>query len=181
MTGPLVVLAIASVAAGLLNLPADFIVGKDLLGHALTGTPDAPCWFPAVKPEAFHWSVAIGGTIAALVGIFVAYMFHQSKAWSIDAFVAKIGPFHRLVSNRYYIDDIYLWIVKNIQQRIADFCDVVEKYILKGLIMDTGVAGGSQWFGRQVRLPLDGHLHSYVSLALVGVLFVVVLVLSVLR
>ena len=33
--------------------------------------------------------------------------------------VARIAPFHRLVSNRYYIDDLYLWIVKNIQQRIA--------------------------------------------------------------
>ena len=94
---------------------------------------------------------------------------------SIDAFVAAIKPVHTLIVNKYYFDAIYLWIVKYIQQSIADACAWFEnKVLVNGIVK--GVSDLTKWFGGQIRLLLVGHLHTYVTLALGGVFFVLALV-----
>ncbi|MCG3135108.1 MAG: NAD(P)H-quinone oxidoreductase subunit 2, chloroplastic [Planctomycetes bacterium] len=180
MRGPLVVLAALSVVAGLLNIPAPLAAHGAHLEHWLMGTAakPGPSWFPEAPPEVFHWDVAIGGTIAALLGIFIAWKFHgAAKSWSVDRFVAGIGPVHGWVERKWFFDDIYLFLVKRVQQPIADFCGFVEKRFLKEIVVD-GIAVVSHWFGRQIRLLLDGHLHTYVTMALIGVLYLFVMLFA---
>lgn len=178
MTFPLMYLAALSVLAGLLNLPPD-IVGHGLGGkleHWLVGSQSAPSWFPGVPAEHFHWHVAGMGTAAAVLGWWIARNFYGTKSWDVEAFAGRWRGVHTLLLKRYYVDDVYLWIVANVQQGIAHACNFVEQWILKGLLAD-GSARVTQWFGAQVRLPLDGHLHSYVTVALAGVLFTAVVLL----
>lgn len=187
MTVPLVVLAVLSVGAGFLNVaPGTPLVGSadghaGMLEHALMGSREAPVWFDlkkaGVEPEVFHGWVAVWGTLSAALGILVAWAFYGKKLVSPDAFVAQFGPLHRLVVNKYYFDDVYLWLVRSVQQRIAELCSWFENTILvKGIV--NGLAALTRWFGGQIRLLLDGHLHTYVTLALGGVFFILALVLS---
>ncbi len=171
MTFPLMGLAILAVGSGFLNFPGHQI------DHLLIGEGGAS-WFKGAKvDDHFHWSVAIGGTIAALLGIAISWVFYGSRQWSIDAFVAKVKPLHTLLENKYYFDDLYDWIVQNVQQRIADGCSLVENNLLvKGLV--NNFAALHLWFGAQIRLLLDGHLHRYVTVALIGVVFVISMIFA---
>jgi NADH-quinone oxidoreductase subunit L len=172
MTIPLCVLAVFSVIAGFFSLPMGFL-GREHAGaidHMLVGE-GGPSWFPGVPEDHFNLGVAAGGTVAALVGFWVAWNFYGSRKWSIESFTATIGPIHRWVVNKFYFDDAYLWLVREVQQRVADLCGAFEKNVLV-----QGVVGGlcefTKWLGRLVRLVLDGHLHRYVTVALFGVVLV---------
>jgi proton-translocating NADH-quinone oxidoreductase chain L len=175
MTVPLVVLAVLSVGAGFLNIPKPLSEHGGMLEHALMGTRSAPVWFANAPEEVFHWSVAGLGTAAALLGGWIAWMYHGKRAWSAEAFVERYGWLHRLVVNKYYFDDLYLWLVREVQQRIARTCSWFENSVLVGGVVN-GFAALVRWFGAQIRLLLDGHLHTYVTLALGGVFFVLALV-----
>ena len=176
MTVPLMILAVLSVGAGALSLPKGFL-GKTTPGwleHSLVAE-GAAAWYPGLPEEVFHMSVAIGGTVAALLGLFVAYMFYGKRAWSIDAFVAKVKPVHTLLENKYYFDDAYLWLVGSVQQPFARLCNFFELYVLRWLV-DT-LANVHKWVGGQIRLLLDGHVHRYVTMALLGLFLVLSYVL----
>ncbi len=175
MTGPLVVLATASVFAGVLSIPKGISEHGGWLEHALVGATTAPVWFPGMHEEVFLPSVAIVGTVAALFGLFLAYMFYAKKAWSIDSFVAAVKPLHTLLEKKYYFDEAYLWLVANVQQTIAETCGFIEVHVLRRIV--DAVAGTTRWFGGQVRLLLDGHLHRYVTLALFGAVVIIAAVL----
>jgi len=172
MTIPLGVLAVLSVVVGFFSLPKGFpgVPHPGMIDHLLVGE-HAPAWFPGIHEDEFSWLVAGGGTLAAIIGMFVAWNFYGSRAWSIDSFVAKIGPVHRWVENKFYFDDVYLWLVRQVQQRVADFCAWFEKHILVETVVG-GVSAFTKWLGYLVRLLLDGHLHRYVTLALFGIVAV---------
>ncbi|MCE9636917.1 MAG: NADH-quinone oxidoreductase subunit L, partial [Planctomycetes bacterium] len=76
MTAPLVVLAVFSIGAGFLNIaPGTPIIGSEhpgMLEHALMGEGGA-VWFKDAPEEVFHIPVAVGGTVAALIGIWIAW------------------------------------------------------------------------------------------------------------
>ena len=169
MTLPLCVLAVASVLVGFASLPMGFpgVHHPGLIDHVLVGD-GGPSHFPGIREEHFNGWVAAGGTVAALIGMFVAWQFYGSRKWSIERFVAGIGPVYRLVVNKFWFDEFYLWLVRSVQQRIADFCAWFEKSVLKETVVD-GIAALTRWFGYLVRLLLDGHLHRYVTLALFGI------------
>jgi len=170
MTIPLVVLSIFAVIAGFFSLPDGFAgrKGPGAIEHLLVGERGTPSWFPTITEDHFNLVVAAGGTVAALLGMWVAWMFYGSRKWSIESFTATIGPIHKWVVHKFYFDDVYLWIVREVQQRVADACAFFEKNILvQGVI--GGISEFTKWLGRMVRLVLDGHLHRYVTVALFGI------------
>ncbi len=177
MTIPLVILAVASLFAGLINLPKGFF-GRETGGwleHALVGSAAAPSWSAGLPVEEFHPWVAVWGTVAALAGIVLAVAFYGKRWVSIDRFVSAIKPLHTLLERKYFFDDAYLWLVREVQQRFARLCDFVEVYILRWLVDTVGAL--HRWVGGQVRLILDGHLHRYVTVALVGAVLILSYVL----
>jgi len=172
MTVPLCVLAVLSVVVGFLSLPQGFagLEHPGMVDHMLVGE-GGPAWFPGIPEDHFNLGVAVGGTVAALLGILVAWNFYGSRKWSIESFVATIGPIHKWVENKFYFDDVYLWLVREVQQRIADFCAWFEKSFLVETVVG-GVSAFTKWLGWLVRQMLDGHLHRYVTLALFGIVAV---------
>jgi NADH-quinone oxidoreductase subunit L len=172
MTVPLMILAVLSVSVGFLSLPHGVfgIEHAGAIDHLLVGE-GGPSWFPGIREDHFNLVVAAGGTVAALLGIFVAWQFYGSRKWSIESFVATIGPIHKWVENKFYFDDVYLWLVREVQQRVADLCAAFEKNVLvQGVI--GGICAFTKWLGQMVRLVLDGHLHRYVTVALFGVVVI---------
>jgi NADH-quinone oxidoreductase subunit L len=172
MTLPLCILAVLSVLVGFASLPKGFAGTTEpgVVEHLLVGE-GAPSWFPTIVEDKFNFGVAAGGTVAALLGIVIAWMFYGSRRWSIESFVATIGPIHKWIDNKFYFDDVYLWIVREVQQRFADLCGWFEKSVLVGTVVN-GLAAFTRWCGRLVRLLLDGHLHRYVTLALFGIVVI---------
>ncbi len=181
MTLPLVVLAALSVVAGAISLPLGFpgVEHAGWLEHTLMqsdGIRHGVTWFRGVVPEEFHPDVAASGSVAALVGLLIGWLFFGKKrTLSVEKFANALGPVHTLVARHYFFDDAYLWLVQSVQQRFARFCDFIEVHVLRRII-DT-IAAIHHWFGRLLGLLLDGHLHRYVTVALLGLVLILSYVL----
>jgi proton-translocating NADH-quinone oxidoreductase chain L len=177
MTIPLCVLAVLSVVAGFFSLPAFGEHGHaGFLDHLLVGE-DGPSYFPGIKEDVFNPMVAAGGTVAAVIGIFVAWQFYGSRRWSVERFVASIGPVHKAIVAKFWFDEAYQWLVDNVQQQFAVCCAFFEKSILVQCVVD-GLCKFTRWIGSLVRLLLDGHLHRYVTLAFFGIAVVLALLVG---
>ena len=177
MTMPLIVLAVLAVVAGAINLPMGFpgVEHAGWLEHTLMQEGGAT-WFRGAPVEEFHVKVAIGGSVLALLGLLVGWMFFGKKrTLSAEKFVNRLGWVHTLVASHYFFDDAYDWFVQSVQQRFARLCDFVEVHILRRIV-DT-LAAIHQWFGRLLGLLLDGHLHRYITLALLGLVLIISYVL----
>ena len=112
MTSPLIVLAAGAAFAGLLGVP-HALGGSNLFeqwlepvfagghGHAAHGVAHH-----AVEPIEYVLMLASIGI--AIVGIALAYLMYYRKTLSPDIFSSAAGGvLHRIVYNKYYIDEIY--------------------------------------------------------------------------
>src|SRR5688572_9446766 len=116
MTIPLILLAILSTIGGFMGLPPVFSENHSL-GNFL-----APLFngAKAVRPEAFaahHMShstefMLMGISVAvALVAAIIAYVMYVSKKTVPAPEGAPLTPVHKLVYNKYYIDELYDTII----------------------------------------------------------------------
>src|SRR5271170_2520784 len=87
MTGPLMILAVLSLAGGFINVP-----------HFLE-----PMFAERPESEILEGLSAAGG----LLGIFLAYMFYVAKRGLPDSFVKAAGGLYTLVYNKYFVDEAY--------------------------------------------------------------------------
>ena len=85
-----------------------------------------------------------------------------------EAIKNALGPVHRLFDNRWYIDDLYTWIVENIQQNFARLCDGFDRIIIIG-----GLVNGSAWLTRATGAVMaryqSGSVRTYALLFVAGV------------
>ena len=156
MTGVLIVLAILAAFGGFLSIP-----------HFLE--PMLP--LPAIRPEAhsFHgplvW-IAIGLGVG---GLLLAAYFYGNNAARATALRPSFEPIHKLLSGKYYIDELYdavlgrplTWISEKVFLRIGD------RFLIDGSL--NGLAAlASRSAGRLSKLQ-TGNLHLYAFLVLAGI------------
>lgn len=122
---PMFLLALAALFAGLVETPWGGFFGAWLTG---AGSP------ASLHVEEFHapiW-VAILTVALSLFGILLAYLIYGKGALSP---VAKGAPaLVRLVSNRYYVDELYQSILYKPFQRLAEWLDLFDRYVMNGLV-----------------------------------------------
>jgi NADH-quinone oxidoreductase subunit L len=114
----LVVLAIGSVVAGYVGVPNTIVSGGNRIEAflepsfeapgAVAERPDAAAEHP---PEEHNANAEMGlmlvSTVAAFAGIGVAFYFFRSKPQAADAMATQFGGLHRLLLNKYYVDELY--------------------------------------------------------------------------
>jgi len=171
MTIPLQVLALFSIFIGFIGVPNATIPS---LAHSN--------WFehflhPWHKGDAAHmvWPLAITATAVAWFGWFVARRIYRTSKGH-DPLPQKLGGVWTLWNRLYYIDDFYLFLVKKVQQGIANVFWFFERWILiQGLI--NGLSQGVRKTGDRVRRVQTGRLGNYVTSFLLGAAVVALLVL----
>ncbi|MHC4820497.1 MAG: NADH-quinone oxidoreductase subunit L, partial [Planctomycetota bacterium] len=154
MTFPLWVLAVPSIFVGFL------------------GFPWVSTWFQTefqmevIHPHKaeFHVLLAVVGTAFAGTGFFLGYLAYVKKTIDPAQWAEKWSGVHRLLVNKWYFDDIYLWFVRSVQQRFAELMNFIEQNILiKGVI--DGIAAGTRGMGNQLRGLQNGSVQTYVRFA----------------
>ncbi|MEA4900193.1 NADH-quinone oxidoreductase subunit L [Desulfitobacterium sp.] len=121
MTVPLIILAFFSVVGGWAALPdhnfAYFI-------H-----------YGVFEPEAMDWGLAAISVAAGLIGIGLAYSIYVKKAIKAEDVVARFPGVYKLLKNKYYIDEIYQWVIdKIIDGFIAKVLYWFDIYIIDGIV-----------------------------------------------
>jgi NADH-quinone oxidoreductase subunit L len=182
MTGPLVVLGIASLAGGWLNLPG---VVTDLLPIGKTGVLEH--WLEPVVGEATariaggaaHVSATteellIGGAVAiAIAGIAIAWTQLKPSALSNKSSSLPATGFQRVLENKWYVDEAYNATI--VQPTYSVSRSVLWAGVDVGII-DTLLVNGSAafarftgWVGSQLQ---SGRVGTYAWLLAIGAVLV---------
>jgi NADH-quinone oxidoreductase subunit L len=170
---PLAVLAAFSVVVGFFGAPADWNPFKPhgIQSYIMTATAEGyrtTSWGFGHIAEHLHMDVALIGTVAALLGLGLSYMFYGSGRFSPEKAKERLAPLHKLLVNKYYIDEFYLFLVKKVQQTIAAASSIIEQKIIIGIFVN-GIAGGTREAGNRLRMMQTGRVNSYVTIVLSGI------------
>jgi NADH-quinone oxidoreductase subunit L len=167
MTGPLLLLAALSVTVGWLNWPGFDAYSKFV--HYGEATHEGATSFVQLLVQA--WPSL---TVAAL-GIGLSYLFYCQQVFSAEKMAETFRPVYLLLKNKYYVDEFYGWIVKNVLFGLA----TVLKWFDDEMV-DDGMVDGTGWIAQKMggllRLTQTGYVQNYalVVFAAVAVIFMLV-------
>ena len=148
MTIPLVALAILSAVAGFLGIPSYL--------HSLHGTH--------VK---FNPTVALISSGVALLGLGLAYEVYSLRWSPSEEWKGVLERLRVPLARRYFVDEIYSWINRNVQQRLAILLALFERTIIIGLFVN-GTAKITGGLGSLLRLLQTGKVQWYALVILGG-------------
>jgi len=165
MTGVLVVLAVLSAVGGFFSIP-----------HFLEGALP----LPPVHEELHHFEkplIALSVAIALLGLAGAAYFYARNGARAARA-RTHIEPIHRLLSGKYYIDELYDAFIGRPIQWISDrvFLRVGDRLLIDGAL--NGMADMARRTAGQLARVQTGNLHFYAFLVLAGLVAVLLWSLS---
>jgi NADH-quinone oxidoreductase subunit L len=158
MTLPLVILAIPAVLVGLWGAPQ---LGNGF-GQYLEGAE--------FQAEGMDFLMAGISTVLAVVGIVVAYLFYGSKAWSAEAVAARFNAIYVLLFNRYWIDELYCWLMDKLIIAVAFGMGLFDQGVIDGVV--NGIGKGTTVAGDWLRGLQTGRIPSY-ALAVAGGLLII--------
>jgi NADH-quinone oxidoreductase subunit L len=148
MTGPLMVLAILSIAGGFINVP-----------HILE-----PLFAEGPENSFLEWlSAGIG-----VVGILLAVLFYVVKPGLADSFAKAFGGLYTLIYNKYFVDEVYDAAV--VEPLIEGSRTVLWRGVDAELIDGTvnGVGHRARGIGSILRLVQSGNIRSYAAWVVLG-------------
>jgi NADH-quinone oxidoreductase subunit L len=154
MTGVLVALATVTVFVGLLGAPQlGAVFGQWVFFHELEEATFVP------------W-IAVASTLAALIGIAVGYRLYNTYRERDP--LRSLGPAYTLVSNKYYLDDLY-WkgIVRPVRDDLSAGVYWNDRHIIDGVVNGAAaftktLGNGVNWFDQKV---IDGAVNGLANLA----------------
>jgi NADH-quinone oxidoreductase subunit L len=156
MTIPLIVLAIGAAVSGL--IPFNKLVTSD-------GKP--------FETE-IEWIVAIPSILIALAGILTAWVLYGKKSTLPDRLAATFRNTYKVVYNKFYIDELYLFITKKIIFRyISAPVAWFDRHIVDGTM--NAVAFVTQSVSFRIRYLQSGQLQKYAFAFISGVIILALL------
>jgi len=135
MTGPLVVLAVGSVGAGFLGMPAA-LGGSNVFEHWL-----APVMAHGAHAGHGHHDLSLEyGLMAAsvgvaLAGIGLAWLMYQRRAIRPEAFSEAAGGWaYKAVYNKYWVDEAYYAVFLGGTLALARTLAWIDRYVIDGVV-----------------------------------------------
>jgi NADH-quinone oxidoreductase subunit L len=155
MTIPLMILAMLAVFAGFVPM-AEFL-GTSHGGH-----------------HGIHWNIAIPATLAGLIGIAISAFMYAGSGERHKAVARALGGFYVTVKNKFYIDELYLFVTKRIifnliSRPIAWF----DRHVVDGMVNLFAWLTGA--LGRSLKPLQTGQVQTYASWWLSGAVFFIIL------
>jgi NADH-quinone oxidoreductase subunit L len=197
MTLPLVILAFFAVAAGWVGIPEYFpVVGgivpnwfEEFVGSMLIGH----------HPDAHHSLVPlITSLVVALGGLSLGWLAYRRIKSRTDPLEKPMGAFHKLLKNKYYIDELYgivfyrpaAWLAETFTYRWLDlgiidgFLHAIARFgvwlggILRNLFdipvvngAGDAAASSTRGIGQRLRSLQLGHVQQYMAVAIALLVF----------
>jgi len=160
MTVPLIVLAVLAVFSGFVLTPgnpwlAEWLTGKDAAEHT-------------------EWVVIVLSNLVGLAGIALGWAMYGRGADRGEAVASRIPALHKIVYNKYYIDEIYHAAIVLPVKGIGSLLRLFDTYVVDGAVR---LASGAAFYvGRAGTRLQNGQLQSYGLVSLLGVIVILVLV-----
>jgi NADH-quinone oxidoreductase subunit L len=192
MMVPLIVLAVGAVLIGYINWPAHYL--GEFLGQSpsvmqawnlatwiyphgtvapvVFGQPevDDPAVRDAVHAQHIRFMVLSG--LIAVLGIYLAYLFHLHDRTRGERLAERFAGLSRLLEAKYWVDEIYQNVVVEPLRALGRAFFAMDRYVIDGLVW--GVSFVPQLGGFALKLTTQrGYLQGYA----LSILFAVVVIL----
>ncbi|MDP7584569.1 MAG: NADH-quinone oxidoreductase subunit L [Verrucomicrobiota bacterium] len=102
--------------------------------------------------------VLAASLVVLVFGTLVANTVYSGA--KVDPLPARFGRLARSVRNRFWFDEIYQWLIDNVQENLAKLADAIDRWVIAGLLV-RGVHGTTELAGRVLRLAQTGNLQTY--------------------
>ena len=154
MTFPLMVLALLSIVGGF--IPFSKFVSADKAGF------EAHLNYPLA-------AIAVG---VGLLGIGLAWAFYKKENNLADKMVNFFGPFYKWTSDKFYFDEIYLFITKKILfNRVSAPIAKFDKKYVDGTMV--GIGNKTVWTSEKIKSLQSGKVQDYAFAFIAGVVVLV--------
>jgi NADH-quinone oxidoreductase subunit L len=163
MVGPLVALAVPAALVGFWGAPPPF--GNAGFQRFLEGSE-----FHGLESNV---TLAVVGSVLAVAGMLIAWLMYGARAYVTEP-LARFAAVYTLLWRRYYIDELYMWLIDKLAIGVAYAVAAFDRQALDGLV--NGFAGIFGAFGRGLRQMQTGRVQNY-GLVLFGGLAVIAIVL----
>ncbi|MCF6155415.1 MAG: NADH-quinone oxidoreductase subunit L [Candidatus Brocadia sp.] len=175
MTLPLIVLAGLSFFGGFLGIPGVSAITSFLApvfgghGHTEISATEAgvhhSAWLPYV--------MMVISTAIALAGIFLAYQMYMKKPELPGKLAERFRLIHKLLLNKYYVDEIYDILFVNSTKKISvQLWKRVDTGMIDGSV--NGIARLVGGIGNVLRLLQTGYIRNYAFYIVIGCIFIIV-------
>ena len=165
MKGPLVLLGAITAVLGFIALP---------IGGSFDGFGSF-VFFEHVHAFEFDPLWGVVGILVAVAGLVVGWRLYTGPAGRVERLRLRFASLHQLVSNRYYMDHIYQWLIDNVSLRLARVTALFDRRVVN----DGGVNGTGDTIiqaGHRLRQLTTGKLYNYgLAMGLGVVLLIAVL------
>ncbi len=151
MTFPLIALAACTVLIGLICLFAGPFFGGATEWFA--GHLHKTLAFESLGHEehAFSWVTAIVGTLVGVLGIGLSYVMYAQPSPIPGQLTDRLRPLYEASLNKFYIDEVYQWVVIGPTRWLAVVCAFLDDYVVDRLVI--GVALLPRLIGRKRLAP----------------------------
>ena len=112
-------------------------------------------YFNAHEPNPL---VLAASLVVLVFGMLVANtVYSGAKA---DPLPARFGRLAKALRNRFWFDEIYQWLIDNVQENLAKLANAIDRWVIAGLLV-RGAHGTTELAGRVLRLAQTGNLQTY--------------------
>jgi NADH-quinone oxidoreductase subunit L len=176
MTLPMILLAILSLFGGIINIPG-ILGGTEMLREYLSPVFEAASAVAMRHDHPSHateW-ILMGITLTGvLLSIGYAWFYFVKQARGVVADDAPVPPLRKLLSNKYYIDEIYDYLfVRPVMWLSSSLHEVIEIRIIDRIV--NGIGNLAIRTGSLLRFVQTGNAGFYMFIMILGVILILVL------
>ncbi len=158
MTIPLIILAFFSIFSGFIGSP---LVETGFFSYVYYKYPHPP------EP---NYMIMISSTVLALAGIGLAWLIYGKKSISAEALKQRFQPIHTLLYNKFYIDELYLWLFDKVMLNISTAFNWNDRHIVDGIF--DGIGDLTRAAGARLRFIHTGSLQNYALVIFAAVVII---------
>lgn len=160
MTYPLIVLALLAILSGWVNSP----LTNYAFAHYITA--------PGVIHHEANGLVMVVSSGLAVAGIVLAWAIYQKQYISHAMLRQRFRRIYQLLYHKYYIDEIYTWLIARFVDGSARLLEWVDLKIVNGAV--NGLAYFTGWSGHTLRYTEDGQVQTYALYIFIGVVIILI-------
>ena len=124
------------------------------------------------KGHGFEFVVWLGAlsTVLAVAAFIFGYLVYAKKSISLDGVRRSLSGLHKVVENKYYIDEFYQWGIDRVVLSLSRFVAWVDRALVNDVAIN-GPAEITRVLGQRLRYHVTGYVYSYalaMALGLIG-------------
>lgn len=171
MTIPLIVLAVLSIVGGFVGIPAA-LHGTHYLEAFLSPVFEASSFriVHHLSHETEYILMAIA-TVIMIAAIYYAYTTYVKKNTIPVADDEELKPAHKLVYNKYWVDEIYETLITKPLNLLSEaFHKIIDNQLVDGIV--NGVGSAVSWMSGTLRLAQTGNIGFYIFVMVISIVLI---------